>query len=384
MSHHAAYDQRKRGFDVLNDFFGDAKRRQIDPTSYSQVGQRLMQLHGLPIQSGALVDYMPSQPMMAVGGGHGPAVASMPQPHYSLPMPNLKTKSDLVNIDNFLDQMQSTVYESSNAAAAAGIHQPGSHYTHQAMNFRQSHSPPQTGSQSIPMSMAQQAPASAHTVSMMGTTHSPQSSTPALTPPSGSLSYSSGQSPSSVPGLSPSDSSRQSSAASAGYPTLPAVSTVYAPHSNTSPLSTLGTNFDNDPRKRFSGGMLQKSAGPHIVETSVDSSSGAVTPEAKHHPYPNSRHQEANIDPALSGVSSPSGNSEGEAARDRAEEVWVENIRVIEALRKLIADRLERHDYEEDDIDTDMSEAGSRESHERKEEEQSLYPVLRAAIDASE
>lgn len=129
--------------------------------------------------------------------------------------------------------------------------------------------------------------------------------------------------------------------------------------------------------------MLQKSAGTHVIEISVGTSSGAVTPEDEHRPYPNSRHQEANIDPALSGVSSPSGNSEGEAARDRAEEVWVENIRVIEALRKLIADRLERHDYEED-MDTDMDEAGSSKSHEGKEEEQSLYPVLRAAIDASE
>ncbi|KFY48247.1 hypothetical protein V496_10299, partial [Pseudogymnoascus sp. VKM F-4515 (FW-2607)] len=160
MGHHANYDPRKRGFDALNDFFGDAKRRNIDPTSYPQVGQRLMHLHGLPIQGGALIDYMPSQPLMAVGGhghgpGPGPGVASMPQPHYSLPMPNLKTKSDLLNIDNFLDQMQSTVYESSSAAAAAGIHQPGAHYTHQAMGFRQSQSPPQSAPQNLGVSIPQ-------------------------------------------------------------------------------------------------------------------------------------------------------------------------------------------------------------------------------------
>lgn len=386
MGHHAAYDQKKRGYDALNDFFGDAKRRQIDPTSYSQVGQRLMLLHGLPIQGGALVDYMPSQQMMGVGGGHGPEYASMPQSQYSLPMPNLKTKSDLLNIDNFLDQMQSTVYESSSAAAAAGIHQPGSHYTHPAMDFRQSHSPPQAANHNVAIDLGQQAPNTTNPAHMMGSIHSPESSTSVLTPPSGSLSYTAGQSPNSVPGLSPSDSSRQPSNASAGYPTLPAVSSVYAPHSNESPVSTLGTNFDNDPRRRFSGAMLQKSAGPRAAESPVDSS-GSATPEAKkpvrEDSQENSQDKETIIDPALSGVNSPSTNSESEAAKDRAEEVWVENVRAIEALRKLIVDRLERHDYE-DDGDVEMSQPNSRRSSISKKEDQNLYPVLRAAIDAAE
>ncbi|KFY86329.1 hypothetical protein V500_07688 [Pseudogymnoascus sp. VKM F-4518 (FW-2643)] len=375
MGQHASYDPRKRGFDALNDFFGDAKRRNIDPTSYPQVGQRLMHLHGLPIQGGALIDYMPSQPLMAVGGGgHGPGVASMPQPHYSLPMPNLKTKSDLLNIDNFLDQMQSTVYESSSAAAAAGIHQPGGHYTHQAMGFRQSQSPPQTSAQNLSV---QTSGPSSH----MTATHSPQSSAPALTPPS-TMSYTTAHSPSSVPGLSPGDSSRHASTSSVTYPTLPAVSSAYAPHT-TSPVSTLGTNFDSDPRRRYSGGMLQKSAvAPRVSPPARDES---TTPDAKR-PYGGSARAESNIDPALGGVSSPSpsGTEEGDA-RDRAEEVWVENIRVIEALRKLIADRLERGEYEDDKAegeDTEMGEAQEGEKEVKAEE--SLYPVLRAAIDAAE
>jgi hypothetical protein len=33
LGHRAAYDDRKRGYDMLNDFFSDVKRRQIDPTS---------------------------------------------------------------------------------------------------------------------------------------------------------------------------------------------------------------------------------------------------------------------------------------------------------------------------------------------------------------
>jgi len=220
--------------------------------------------------------------------------------------------------------------------------------------------------------------------------HSPQIGTPALTPSSGTLSYTSGHSPTSVPGLSPPSSSRNDLAGPAIYPTLPAVSSVYPSHSNTAPVSTLGTNFDNDPRKRFSGGMLQRSAGSRAREETVESE--ASTPSPKQSSLVSNRSEQ--IDPTLSGVSSPSPQSDtSEAARDRAEEVWVENIRVIEALRKFIADRLERKEYDEDndDDDNDVEMADSNdempklaEDHTRgKAEHENLYPVLRAAIDAA-
>jgi hypothetical protein len=89
-----------------------------------------------------------------------------------------------------------------------------------------------------------------------------------------------------------------------------------------------------------------------------------------------------NIDPALSGVSSPSDS--GESARDRAEEVWIENIRLIEALRKCISDRLERKEYEDDDVS--MGGTGSEKEAEVKDEKTltqsaGLYPTLRADDD---
>jgi hypothetical protein len=87
----------------------------------------------------------------------------------------------------------------------------------------------------------------------------------------------------------------------------------------------------------------------------------------------------SNIDPALSGISSPGARSEsGDSAKDRAEEAWIENIRVIEALRELIKDRLRRKEYdEEENEDTDMSgTAVAKSSPERSSE--SLYPVLRS------
>lgn len=370
LGQHAAYDNRKRGFDALNDFFGDAKRRQIDPSSYAEVGQRLMQLQGIPIHGGGLSDYVSAGPTMISvedHGHHGGHGGPMPQHQYALPpMPNLRTKNDLMNIDQFLEQMQSTVYESSNAAAAAGVQQPGAHYTHQAVNFRQSHSPPHTSLQGLGHMNSQVS--SSHVTAPMMATHSTQSNsgTPALTPPSSSVSYTSGHSPASSHGMSP--SSRHSSAAAAAYPSLPAVTLGYSPHSTAAPTSTLGTNFDSDPRRRYSGGMLQRSA---PMDTSDDSRT----------PSPPVRKTEVsnNIDPALSGVQSPGERSEsGDSARDRAEEAWIENIRVIEALRKLISDRLERKEYVDDDDDVSMS------GTERKEErpaEKSLYPTLRADDD---
>ncbi|CZT50491.1 probable pH-response transcription factor pacC/RIM101 [Rhynchosporium secalis] len=373
---HAAYDNRKRNYDALNEFFGDAKRRNIDPTSYAQVGQRLMALAGLPIHGGGISDYMHAPAMVPIDGHHGGHGGPMPQHQYALPLPNLRTKNDLMNIDQFLEQMQSTVYENSNAAAAAGIQQPGAHYTHAGVNFRQSHSPPQTSLHGLGH-MGSHMSSSHANASMMGhSSHSTTSGTPALTPPSSSVSYTSGQSPVSSHGMSP--ISRHSSTSTA-YPSLPAVSLGYSPHSTTAPTSTLGPNFDSDPRRRYSGGMLQRSAVPK--SEMMDSSDNDSTPSPKE-TTPTIRNSviSSNIDPALSGVASPSAQSEsGESAKDRAEEAWIENIRVVEALRKLIQDKLERREYVDEDVPM-----GGTDSEEVKQEEkssESLYPVLRADDD---
>ncbi|KAG9241895.1 transcription regulator PAC1 [Calycina marina] len=375
--HAAAYDNRNRGgYNALNDFFGDAKRRQIDPTSYAQVGQRLMALSG----AGG-IEYMSAGPAMVAVDGHGGHLGGpMPTHQYALPpMPNLRTKTDLMNIDQFLEQMQSTVYESSNAAAAAGVQQPGAHYTHSAVSFRQSHSPPHAP-QSLNSHM------SAHPAQMVSTSsnHS-NSGTPALTPPSSSVSYTSGHSPTSSNGMSP--TSRHSS--TAGYPSLPSVSVGYPSNSTAAPAPTLGTNFDSDSRRRYSGGMLQRSAvarSPDAMDLSDGSrSSKETTPRPETSIRTNLF--SGNIDPALSSVSSPSESGEDKAAResrDRAEEAWIENIRVIEALRKLISDRMERQEYTEEDESADTSMSGTEvktEAAVKAEKFDSLYPTLRAEDD---
>lgn len=367
---HAAYDDRRRNYDALNDFFGDAKRRQIDPSSYAQVGQRLLALAGIPIHGGGMSDYMPAGPAMVSVDGHhqGGHGGHMPQHQYALPLPNLRTKNDLMNIDQFLEQMQSTVYENSNAAAAAGIQQPGAHYTHSGVNFRQSHSPPQTALHSLGHMNPQVS--SSHMAPLMAqSAQSNHSGTPALTPPSSSVSYTSGHSPVSSHGMSP--ISRHSST-SANYPSLPAVSLGYS--SNNAPTSTLGPNFDSDPRRRYSGGMLQRQAPLRTID-SMESDDSATPSPKESTPTIRTTEVKSNIDPALSGVSSPGARSDsGESARDRAEEAWIENIRVVEALRKLIQDKLERREYVEEE---DVSMGGTEVKTEEKSPK-SLYPVLRA------
>jgi hypothetical protein len=396
IGHQAAYDNKKRGYDALNDFFGDAKRRQFNPNSSTQVGQRLMALHGIPIHNGTLLDYVPSPSVVTVGGHGQASTPTMHQPHYALPIPNLRTKSDLVSMDNFLDQMSATVYESSTSAAAAGVQLPPTHYIQHNLTFRQSLSPPQTATSNYLVSMGPQVSAATATAPAMAarSSHSPPTGTPALTPPSSSLSYTSGHSPISVPGLSP--SSRHSSAASATYPILPAVSSGYQAHSSGAPVSTLGPNFDLDPPRRFSGGMLQRSAEPRSIdEMDVDdasiSASKESTPHASFDEVVSKDMSSSLIDPALSNLSSSSLQSDSdESAHDRAEEIWVENMRVIEALKNLIHDRLENHQYEDDTDKADKEDAKDEDKEmgpdgntERNNDHDSLYPRLRAALDAS-
>jgi hypothetical protein len=331
IGYHAAaeFDSRKRTYDVLNEFFGDAKRRHLDPASYSQVGQRLMPLHGsLPVHTGSLAtEYIPAPAAVAVGGGgsHDPYAQ-----HYSLPpMPSIRTKSDLIQIDQILEQMQSTVYENSNTAAAAGVHQPGSHYI--PLGFRHSQSPPQTTAASQ-SALPAYSNSVASPLTAVSSTHS--NGTPAVTPPSSTMSYTSGHSPSaSSSGLSP--VSRHSSTASALYPTLPAVTSGYPGQSAT---STLGPTFDPDPRRRYSGGMLQRANVREDRETTPKAPESAVS---------------------VSSVSSPGAESEtSESNReDQAYEAWLENVRVIEYLREYVIDRLKRKDYE-----TEGSEAARRAS----------------------
>lgn len=314
IGHHAAagYDGRKRGFDELNDFFGAAKRRQVDPHSYSQVGRSLLPLHtSLAVQTGGLsAEYMHAAPQhpVSIGGhaSHGP----LTQQYYLPPMPSLRTKGDLEHMDQILEQMQSTVYENSGSS-------PNSHYTHP---FDMRHHSPIVR----PIANDHYATSAAHVPSPLTAVSSSHGDSPAVTPPSSSMSYTSGHSPTaSSTGLSP--SSRHGSTTSVAYPVLPP-----ATYGGSTATTTLGSSF-NHVERRLSGGMLQKASGPR---RSPDGSDGARTPRAS--------------ESAQSSVGSPSDDSES-GSEPEPYEAWLQNVRVIEYLREYVQERIRRRDFENDE-----------------------------------
>ncbi|GBF63656.1 pH-response transcription factor [Trichophyton mentagrophytes] len=399
-AHQASYESKKRGYDALNEFFGDLKRRQFDPTSYAAVGQRLLNLHGLPLpltHAGAVPEYQPMPAMVGVGGGHGGYQSAGPIPTQSYhlpPMGNLRTKADLMNIDQFLEQMQSTVYESDENVAAAGVAQPGAHYVQGPLSYRTTNSPPThhqshhqhphatataaaTTTAATTASMMSTSAAATPASSISAASRSPHASTPALTPPSSAQSYTSGRSPISLAsshGMSPSHhpstagmyptlpaTTGQDSLSSSGYPT-----TV----SSAAPPSTLSSVFDDD-RRRYTGGMLQRSrpdidlSTPSIKRDDADATAGKDEPKLS----------SSVIDPALSRASvdmdedaaphrspsstpTPTATTAAAAAgpddrQPAGEQQWVENVRLLQRLRDYVLERLNNGDYVDEDKQDD-------------------------------
>ena len=351
----------------------DAKAGAFDTGSYGQIGTRLAALAGanLPFLSGAsMADFQPQSGDGSPGGG-----VYAPAAQYALPsIPNLRTKGDLLDADQIFQAMQTTIYENSNAIAAAGVGQPGAHYV-QTMSQRQSNSPP---------GLQLQAAHNANFASNLETP-SPRSnhsgSTPALTPPSSAHSYASGNSPPSLHG----NNGYQQAPLAAMYPTLPGAPTNSANgygSVNMATASTLENQIDNSHRRRYSGGRLQKarpvqtlSKNESEMDTTADgeatpkngtvsSSSSETTSVKKRQTRGNFS---SNLDPALGGMGSPSGEMDEVAVREN--EMWVSNARTVEALRACIRQRLETNQYE------------NTEEHQPdiKEEPTSLYPVLAEA-----
>lgn len=412
------YDSRKRPFDSVNDFFGDAKRRHFDITSYAAIGQRLGGLQGLqlPLSPGPAPDYhsMPLSMGVSSGGGYGPALAT---PAYHLPpMSNARTKHDLLDLDRMLDTIHTTVYENDDHVAAAGIAQPGATYIQHRMagyGTAQQSSPIQ-----LPSSHATAAGAHAASASSMATAsaHSPTSGTPALTPPSSAQSYTSGRSPGSFSQrVSPPQHDTPM------YPRLPSttghesMASAYPTTTGAAPPSTLSGNYDyEDHRRRYTGGSLMRSRPDDYRSASTFSGSDERerTPTAgKERPKESSRSPEqfssSLIDPALQSTSSPDAEAAqrtAQAATDaakRAEDEWLENVRILEQLRAYIKDRLARADYEDDSEGTSAERVSSSSSSsqgdhmegvektsgatdasvESAEEKSNLYPTLKVEYD---
>lgn len=369
----SSYESRKRTYDAVNEFFGDTKRRQFDPTSYAAIGQRLAGLQGLqlPLSGGPSPDFPGLQGAVGVSsaGGYGPTALAAPAYHLP-PMSNARTKSDLIDLDRMLDTIHTTVYENDDHIAAAGVAQPGATYIPQRVAYGATQSPPVQ----LPSSHAT-ATTSANATSaatMAATTaHSPASATPALTPPSSAQSYTSGRSPAS---FSHRPSPPQHEAATPTYPRLPSttmsegISNGYSTTSGAAPPSTLNSSYDyEDHRRRYAGGNLTRSRAEEYPSRMEVDHTGEES-QAKEHGERRSSDTISSslIDPALHRGNSPdpeeaqrTAQAATEAAK-RAEEQWLENVRILEQLRAYIKDRLARGDYEEDDkLQQSTERAGS-------------------------
>lgn len=152
------------------------------------------------------------------------------------------------------------------------------------------------------------------------------------------------------------------------YPTLPAVTTmsdsnVYAATSS-APPSGLATVFDADGRRRYSGGLLQKAAGS-------GSSDDSPSPTASRAGSNVAIRSPGLLDPALRSPGMQSEASETEV--DKSNEAWIENVRIIEALRQFIKEKIESGDFETED----GASHGEPMETDHDKEAQSLYPVLR-------
>ncbi|GAO14786.1 hypothetical protein UVI_02005160 [Ustilaginoidea virens] len=381
------YD-RKRAYDMVDEFFGSAKRRQIDPNSYAQIGRSLLPLHGsLSVSNGPMTttttteQYMPQHaPTMM---HHGPAPTQNPlAQQYFLPMPNARTQKDLVHLDAILGQMQDTIYENANhATVGVQIHNGGDNNNNNNNGFggyRHSHSPTvlqRASPTGLPVSAD-----GYHHHSVSAGMHSPltalsSTGTPAVTPPSSSVSYTSGQSPSpsASSGLSP-QSRHSSMASSVMYPSLPTSLPAVNQGFGQSTTATLGPSFDMNERRRYSGGMLQKARTIPPIRR-AEESSGRTTPKAS--------------DSAALSAGSPSSESDAsEVTREREEQYdrWLENMRVIETLREYVRGRLDRKDFDAEEAeatwrrDNDAADvemkSPPRQFPSLREGSSSLYPRL--------
>lgn len=392
-------DSRNHGINALNTFYYDAQRGAFDPKSYTQVESRLMAISGshFPfLSNGSITDYRATG---SPAGHGGPQVGVLgPSPQYLLPaMNHLRTKNDLLAVDQIMEQAQATIYEHPSQMAAAGLGhlaQPDAYHVPSTSDSPPSGSPPPMHPRFSPHAHAPSAP---HLIS---TPTPSRDSPPALTPTDSTKSFTSGHSPlsrHSSGGVSPVTTGSM-------YPTLPGTSTAAMSsgvfRSSAAPASTLGNQFQGDEFLRMRSGQLHRGRqlkveaevrqpGPPQPLHPKDETELADDPVARRKPGASSTFTEQEkqartrarprsieisasmIDPALSGVMPPSAG-EMDEKEIKADENWVMMARTIENLRSWIQRRVEHGDFEPEEEHHGEHEL----SQERRKSTPSLYPVL--------
>lgn len=395
-------ESRKRGHDSLEAFFLEAKRRQFDASQYIDLGARFGGIAGLSMGLGGFgaqygfnnVDYASNPQYQQQQQQQQQQQAPAPPPPQQPYMPSfesIKTKNDLMSIDQFLEQLQNTVYEHPGRTMPEQVHA--------GLDPRLNGSPPQMGHGGLAAGSVSHA---SNTPSLVEDTPTPSSIGQSHSPASVNSHYN----------ASPRSSSNM-------YPTLP--TGAAAPHDGhggfgaggSVPHAGLANQYEGvENRHHYYGGSLQRARqSPTQTHAEPRREEGSATPKDKK--------EEVDAKPAVPAIQLPSDRPESEGRGeepsseprsaspsnqgDPQNEAWVENMKVIEAIRAYIRERLEREEFEKEgeserpdeemrDADADEGlatpRAGTpikreadepkRELSEREKEAGSLYPILRA------
>lgn len=420
-------ESRKRGFEDLNDFFGNVKRRQVDATEYQDLGSRFSNIvtAGMPMSSfqagyhaglRAANGGGPSDNLGPAAAYQTPMVPSMGN-QYSMPFGELKSKADLMTIDHFLEQLQQTVYDNPHQAAPAPV-------VHVGMPYRSNNSPPHFAHDGSSISSSAGATPEAFSnngYNSAASVFDDGISTPALTP--SSYAAASHSPASSHTNMSPVPRAAHTASASL-YPSLPSFSTLTDAHGvpqnqsgNGAPFSNLGSAYDDfEARRRYSGGFLQRAPPRSLTTDSSATSSGSATissPDSVSGSVsgsPASRRSSIELtkpfrnvalsSPKMatnggSGRASPAGvklpgvaditrGNLGESEKERqTHESWVRNVRVIEELLRYVRGRLEKGDYLDNEGGASNQEDRQMKDQQQRGSQDSLYPALRPMETAS-
>ena len=352
----ALTEQRKRQHDNLDAFFGDVKRRQLDPTQYYDLGAQFGGMQNMPMfadggyhhgyqngfQSG-LNQQQQQQQHNAFGGGTATAtMAPAPVPNFDVNFSNMKTKNDLLSIDQFLEQLQKTVYEHSTNVVNRDINRADQPLVQATYTDNVDPNLPMRGD-------SPPGPFSA-------TASSTTDNTAGLTPGSQMSSHS----PASV-----------HSNHATSYPSLPSVAALqsqqmggFIQQPSGVPPNGLGNAYeDTDRIRRHSGAYLQRAKpgspqSPRSNEDNSGSSEKDLKKEARDTPM------HSPTDQSLSVMEPPAKPNQGEGrdgsnGPDERLEGWVQNMRTIEMLRKYINQKLQLGEFEDS-----SSPASSEKEHE--------------------
>lgn len=331
-------ESRKRQHDALDAFLGEAKRRQIDPSQYIDLGAQFGGVSGL-MPMAASAGYGGNAGGYDSGEGYGvptgyPAMG-IHNPHaYSVPFQNMKTKNDLMSIDQFLMQLQNTVLEHSGQNQRGQMH---ASHSDSSLDPRIEGTPSSTNTPSLSHA------SSVHTPGSQMSSHSPASMYSQAKP------------------YPQSEGSSDAGSGFTGYPNLgPAGHVDNSSFMQHVPPTGLAGDDDSDYRRRFQSGRhwraqpqeRQKSAGSDTSSSKDSELAKGVgkvnisppTPESKRSPKEPAN--DASSDRSDGSSEGSTGSSEGKRAGDEKLTAWLNNIRLIEALRNFVKHRLEHGEFE--------------------------------------